>query len=138
MWLHSAERFMNRDDVKQVILVISAEDREYFQHKFGANIAILGVQVVEGGAERADSVQQALEKVKDEIDFVAVHDAARPCIADEWIDGLRRRRTNRRRDPRHARREHAQASRRQQTSPKPSAAKACGKPKRRKSSAASC
>ncbi|MCA9149398.1 MAG: 2-C-methyl-D-erythritol 4-phosphate cytidylyltransferase [Planctomycetales bacterium] len=86
VWLHSAERFLNRNDVKQVILVISAEDREEFFSKFGANIAILGVDVVDGGAERADSVQRALEKVRDDIDFVAVHDAARPCLVDAWID----------------------------------------------------
>ena len=44
VWLHSAERFMNRADVKQVIVVIAAEDRELFNMKFGANIAILGVR----------------------------------------------------------------------------------------------
>ena len=60
VWLHSADRFLNRDDVKQVIIVISAEDREDFQMKFGANIAILGVDVVEGGNERAESVSNAL------------------------------------------------------------------------------
>jgi 2-C-methyl-D-erythritol 4-phosphate cytidylyltransferase len=85
VWLHSAEKFLNRDDVKQLILVISPEDREYFQSKFAANTAILGINVVDGGAERADSIQKALEKVQSEIDFVAVHDAARPCIANEWI-----------------------------------------------------
>ena len=53
--------------------------------KFAANAAILGIDVVDGGAERADSVQKALEHVKPDIDFVAIHDAARPCIADEWI-----------------------------------------------------
>jgi len=88
VWLHSAERFMNRADVKQVIVAISAEDRELFDLKFGANIAILGVQVIEGGEHRTDTVQRALEKVKNEIDFVAVHDAARPCIADPWIDAV--------------------------------------------------
>jgi 2-C-methyl-D-erythritol 4-phosphate cytidylyltransferase len=86
VWLHSAERFMNRDDVKQTIVVIPAEDRELFDMKFGANVAILGLTVVEGGAERADSVQKALEKVSADVDFVAIHDAARPCIADKWID----------------------------------------------------
>jgi 2-C-methyl-D-erythritol 4-phosphate cytidylyltransferase len=86
--LHSAERFMNRADVKQVIVVIAAEDRDLFNMKFGANIAILGVEVVEGGQHRADSVQRALEQVKNEIDFVAVHDAARPCLADPWIDDV--------------------------------------------------
>ena len=88
VWLHAAERFMNRSDVKQVIVCISADDRELFNLKFGANIAILGVQVIEGGEHRTDTVQRALEKVKSEIDFVAVHDAARPCIADPWIDAV--------------------------------------------------
>src|SRR6478609_69000 len=76
VWLHSAERFLNRSDVKQVIVCISAEDRDLFNMKFGANIAILGVQVIEGGEHRTDSVQRALERVKDEIDFDAVHEAA--------------------------------------------------------------
>jgi 2-C-methyl-D-erythritol 4-phosphate cytidylyltransferase len=79
---------MNRGDVKQVIVCVAAEDRELFDLKFGANIAILGVQVIEGGEHRTDSVQRALERVKNEIDFVAVHDAARPCIADPWIDAV--------------------------------------------------
>jgi 2-C-methyl-D-erythritol 4-phosphate cytidylyltransferase len=88
VWLHAAEKFLDRPDVKQTILVIAPEDRELFNMKFGANIAIMGVEVIEGGAERADSVQRALERVKDNIDFIAVHDAARPCIATPWIDDV--------------------------------------------------
>lgn len=88
VWLHSAERFMNRPDVKQLIVVVAAEDRDLFDLKFGANIAILGVQIVEGGRHRADSVQRALDQVKAEIDFVAIHDAARPCLAGAWIDAV--------------------------------------------------
>jgi len=86
VWLHAAERFLNRPDVGQLILVISAEDRELFELKFASNVAILGIHVVEGGAERADSVEKALAKVKPDCDFVCVHDAARPCLAEEWID----------------------------------------------------
>jgi 2-C-methyl-D-erythritol 4-phosphate cytidylyltransferase len=86
VWLHSAERFLNRSDVKQFILVIAADDREEFQQKFGANVAILGVDVVEGGKQRADSIQNALTHVRPDVDFIAVHDAARPCLADVWID----------------------------------------------------
>ena len=81
VWLHSAEKFLNRSDVKQVIVVIADEDSEEFHRKFGANIAILGVDVCRGGQERADSVEKALAKVKPDIDLVAVHDAARPCLA---------------------------------------------------------
>lgn len=88
VWLHAADKFLNRNDVKQVILIISPEDREDFHMKFGANVAIMGIDVVEGGAERSDSVRNALERVRDDIDFVAVHDAARPCMANEWIDAV--------------------------------------------------
>ncbi|MHB8865210.1 MAG: 2-C-methyl-D-erythritol 4-phosphate cytidylyltransferase [Pirellulaceae bacterium] len=86
VWIHSAEKFLNRDDVKQLIIVISPEDRETFDAKFSANVAILGIQVVAGGPEREDSVANALPEVRPDVDFVAVHDAARPCLATEWID----------------------------------------------------
>ncbi len=88
VWMHSAERFINRPDVIQTLLVISPDDQEYFQFKFAANAAILGIQVVHGGKERSDSVANALAKVKPEADFVCVHDAARPCLANEWIDKI--------------------------------------------------
>ncbi len=86
IWIHAAERFINRDDVIQTILIIAPEDREDFNFKFASNVAILGIEVVEGGKERADSVANALEKVKPEADFIAVHDAARPCLVDPWVD----------------------------------------------------
>lgn len=86
VWLHSAERFLNRDDVKQLIVVISEEDKSDFMIKFGANVAVMGIDLVIGGAERADSVQNALNKVNPECDCVAIHDAARPCITDELIE----------------------------------------------------
>jgi 2-C-methyl-D-erythritol 4-phosphate cytidylyltransferase len=86
VWLHSAERFLGRKDVAQTILVISPEDRADFAFKFAANIAILGIEVIDGGAERADSVAAALARVKPDIDYVCVHDAARPCLADPWVD----------------------------------------------------
>ncbi len=86
VWLHSAEKFLGRKDVKQLVVVISEEDREEFNRKFGANLMILDVEVCCGGAERADSIQNALAMVRDDIELVAVHDAARPCLTDKWLD----------------------------------------------------
>ncbi|MFM7737944.1 MAG: 2-C-methyl-D-erythritol 4-phosphate cytidylyltransferase, partial [Planctomycetota bacterium] len=88
VWLHSAEKFLNRDDVKQLIIVISPEDREDFLSKFGANIAVMGIDLVTGGQQRCESIQNALAKVKPEIDLVCVHDAARPCLAETWLDDV--------------------------------------------------
>ena len=88
IWLHSAERFLGRDDVVQTILVIAPEDRADFNFKFSANIAFLGIEVIDGGVERSDSVEAALARVKPLADFVCVHDAARPCLTDAWIDEI--------------------------------------------------
>ena len=86
VWLHSAEKFLERSDVKQVVIVVAPDDRQAFVEKFGANLAFMGVTLAEGGAHRADSVRRGLEKLGPDIDFVAIHDAARPCIATPWID----------------------------------------------------
>ncbi len=86
VWLHSAEKFLERDDVKQVVIVVAPEDKEAFLEKFGANLAFMGVTLAEGGAHRAESVRNGLEKLSPEIDMVAIHDAARPCLAQQWID----------------------------------------------------
>jgi len=86
VWMHAAEKFLSRGDCKQVLVVIAQEDRDDFYRRFGANVAILGVEICIGGQERADSVAAALDHVQDSIDFIAVHDAARPCIATPWID----------------------------------------------------
>lgn len=88
VWLHSADKFLNRDDVVQVMIVVAPDDEDDFRETFGANIAILGLDVVAGGATRTDSVRNALSHVKPEAEFVAVHDAARPCLASEWIDNI--------------------------------------------------
>lgn len=88
VWLHSAERFLNRNDVVQTIVIIARADREDFNFKFSSNIAILGIDVVDGGDERADSVAAALARVKPAADFICVHDAARPCLTDAWIDRI--------------------------------------------------
>ena len=88
VWMHAADRFANRKDVVPTILIIAPEDREHFSEKFAGNAALMGIEVVDGGAERSDSVAKALERVNSEAEFIAVHDAARPCIANEWIDAV--------------------------------------------------
>jgi len=88
VWMHAAEKFSSRPDVAQTILVIAPEDREHFLEKYGGNAALLGVEIAIGGAERYDSVARAIEQVRGEVEYIAVHDAARPCIASEWIDAV--------------------------------------------------
>lgn len=86
VWLRAAEPFVNRDDVVQIVIAIAAEDRELFDRRYAANVAFLNIQVIEGGAERHDSVARLLDQVQPECDHVAIHDAARPCVSKELID----------------------------------------------------
>jgi 2-C-methyl-D-erythritol 4-phosphate cytidylyltransferase len=88
VWLRSAELFVTREDVCQTLLIIAPEDQEMFERRFRANIVFMNVQVVLGGAERCDSVANALAKLKPEAEFVAIHDAVRPCLSNELIDAV--------------------------------------------------
>ncbi len=43
------------------------------------------VRVVEGGATRAESVRRALDALPDDVDALAVHDAARPLVTPDVV-----------------------------------------------------
>ncbi|HWE39523.1 MAG TPA: 2-C-methyl-D-erythritol 4-phosphate cytidylyltransferase [Isosphaeraceae bacterium] len=88
VWLRAVEPFLNRDDVAQTIVAIAPEDRELFERRFRANVAFLNIRVIEGGAERSDTIARALEAVDEACEFVAVHDAARPCATADLIDAV--------------------------------------------------
>jgi 2-C-methyl-D-erythritol 4-phosphate cytidylyltransferase len=88
VWVRAAECFINREDVRKTLLVVSREDMEWVKEKFRPNLAFMNIDIVEGGAERFESVQNALARVPTDIDFVAVHDAARPLIVKEWVDAV--------------------------------------------------
>ncbi len=86
VWLYSARLFRARSDVQQIIVVVSNEDFPTFCSENGQHIAELNLEVVLGGNERPDSVENGLDRVAAETSFVAIHDAARPCVDLLLID----------------------------------------------------
>jgi len=88
IFIRTLEHFINRDDVCQTILVVAPEDEEYLKEKYGANLAFMGVKAVAGGAERSDSVTNGLAEVREDAEYVAIHDAARPCVSEAMIDAV--------------------------------------------------
>jgi len=86
VFLRSIELFSSRDDVKQILLAIPPEDEELVSVKWGANLKFFNVKICFGGAKRFQTVERALELVKDDIDLIAVHDAVRCCVTDKLID----------------------------------------------------
>ncbi len=88
LFLMAVQLFCNREDVRETILVVSPDDAETVKSQYGANLGFMGVKLVEGGAERHDSVRNGLTAVSEDAKFVAVHDAVRVCVAEPWIDAI--------------------------------------------------
>ena len=86
VWLRTVELFVNRPEVRQVLLVIDPEDRELVTSRYGATLMFMDITLVDGGSERFESVANALAKLRPEIDLVAVHDAVRPCTPPAVIN----------------------------------------------------
>lgn len=88
IFLRSLELFVTRPDVCQTILAVSPEDIATIKNSHGPTLGFMRVQLVEGGARRSDTVMAALKAVSDDAEFVAIHDAARPCVAFDKIDAV--------------------------------------------------
>ncbi len=81
---HSLAPFIEHPQITSVVVSIAKNDSWFAR----LDIAQHGkIKVVEGGAERVDSVLSALQVIG-ENDYVLVHDAARPCITRTDIDKL--------------------------------------------------
>ena len=82
--------FLNRDDVSHVIIAtndFSATHATLVASPHGeAILANPKLNICAGGAYRAQSVRSALKQIPAEVEWVAVHDAARPLVTAELID----------------------------------------------------
>ena len=85
VWLYSAEQFRSHPQVSKIVMVIHNEDRAFIEQEYAGELERLAVTLVEGGQERADSVECGLRAMGHAIKFVAVHDAARPCIDQKML-----------------------------------------------------
>ena len=81
---YSIQPFLEHPDINQVVVSIAKND-DWFSTLPIANHS--KIKLVEGGAERVDSVLSALQVI-DQDAYVLVHDAARPCITRGDIDKL--------------------------------------------------
>ena len=89
VWQRAAEAFWSRPDVSKVYLVLAPDDRADFRARFGHLVTFVdNVELVDGGAERFESVANALARVPASVPLVAVHDAVRPLVTPALIDAV--------------------------------------------------
>jgi 2-C-methyl-D-erythritol 4-phosphate cytidylyltransferase len=80
---YSLSAFESADCVAEVILVGRTEQLQEFVHSFKSNKVR---HIVDGGVHRQDSVRAGLNVVTSSIEYIAVHDAARPLITSDQIN----------------------------------------------------
>ena len=85
--LYSIEAFFKYDPSVQIILVIHPDYLSLWENLAREYKISIPLQVVAGGKTRFDSVKNGLRLIQDN-GLVAVHDAARPVINDDFIGRL--------------------------------------------------
>lgn len=91
--VHSVRTALSIDEVHRIVLVVRPADHDAVAAAVSPHLGTHDLWVVEGGAERHDSEWNALEALRadilaDEIDVVAIHDAARPLATAELFRSI--------------------------------------------------
>ena len=86
--LRSVELFLNRSNVKQVLLAFDKSNEEEAKRKFGNHLAFSGVKLAWSTNKWMDQLAAMSEKLADDAQHVIVHDAARCCVPYSDIDAL--------------------------------------------------
>lgn len=76
LFYYSLKVFLAIPRIKQVILVLQKKHFEFAQRFISSKKVFLA----QGAASRSRSVANGLDKIKDELDYVLIHDCARPFL----------------------------------------------------------
>ena len=82
---HTWLKFDRHPEIACIILVIRDEMRPEFEQLAQQLDLTKEYRLVQGGSERQDSVTNGLAAIPENVEWVAIHDAARPCTSPETI-----------------------------------------------------
>lgn len=85
---YSLKVFQEYGAVERIVITTSVEDIDMVRYDIVGKYGFSKVSdVIQGGKERYDSVYNALQ-VMDGVDYVMIHDGARPCVNAQMLDRL--------------------------------------------------
>ncbi|WP_159429945.1 2-C-methyl-D-erythritol 4-phosphate cytidylyltransferase [Halarsenatibacter silvermanii] len=79
------------DKFSRIIVVIPPGDEDYFEEGIIPQIPAgleKRIEMAAGGTSRQESVNRGLKRLNDDIDYVFIHDGARPFFSEELMEGL--------------------------------------------------
>ena len=83
--LHTLDAFRDYDPDMQIIIVLFKNLFSDFHGLLKEYKYRLNCDLIEGGEERFHSVKNGLQKVKSDVELVAIHDAVRPLVSKSTI-----------------------------------------------------
>lgn len=81
VYRYSLETFLSMDEIAEVVMAVPADWKDHFEKNFSHP----KLKIVVGGAERWQSVENGVNALTSNAEFVLVHDVARPFISKEII-----------------------------------------------------
>ena len=94
VYRYSLETFLSMDEIAEVVMAVPADWKDHFEKEiFGDKVGDENLRelirtkmkIVVGGAERWQSVENGVNALTSDAEFVLVHDVARPFISKEII-----------------------------------------------------
>lgn len=86
---HTISRFVECDDIGAIAVALPADRLDEFRARNRGARVLKPIYYVNGGAERSDSILNALEAVAElQPEIVAVHDAVRPFVTSAQISAV--------------------------------------------------
>ena len=95
VYQYSLETFLNMDEIAEVVIAVPADWKDYFEKDIFARVGpsfgsgysnnLNKLKIVVGGAERWQSVENGINALTSNAEYVLVHDVARPFISDKII-----------------------------------------------------
>lgn len=80
--------FLNPQIVNNIIIPVSGSWIEHTRVLVSGIATDISIEVIEGGAERMYSINNALSILPEHIKYVAIHDAVRPFVSRELMEAL--------------------------------------------------
>ena len=82
---HTWARFDGLPEIDEIVMVVREGRQGEFEKLAAALDLVKPYQIVQGGAERQDSVWNGLDAVSPSTEIVAIQDGARPCTDSDLI-----------------------------------------------------
>ena len=89
VYRYSLETFLSMEEIAEVVMAVPADWKDHFEKEIFCDNASEEIRtkmkIVVGGAERWQSVENGVNALTSNAEFVLVHDVARPFISKEII-----------------------------------------------------